>query len=227
MEYKDRLYEVIDLSYKLFCHKIAHNSLKINNEASMQLQLSVILKQIGELYVFSQSEHFTIELEKWIDLNEATTKSPKKRARCDIWLELGMEANKVCAAIELKYFKYSQYTEATTDNRFSLLLDLKNLEQYQKKTPNLLGFEIVYTNNVNYTKAETDTHSLIKLAPYITKSVTRKLKRKNEIVDVPIELKKQYTAKWVKFSNPTQDQRGHHFLKIDLNDYKTEKAENP
>ena len=125
MDFRERLREIVALAYKLFYLRTAHGLIKIENEASMQLQLGLIIKQLGELYLLSKEENFSIELEKWRDLNEATPKSPKQRARCDIWLELGNKEETVRAAIELKYFKYSQNTEATTDNRFSLLMDLK------------------------------------------------------------------------------------------------------
>lgn len=217
MNTKNRLKEIVDLSYKILFHKIKSGNIKVYNEASMQLQLGVILKQVGDLYVFYPNEVFNIELEKWIDLTVKTVKSPQNKARCDIWLELGNEVEKASAAIELKYFKYT-HTEATTDNRFSLILDIQNLENYQSS----LGYAIVYTNNENYTKDDIDTHATIKLAPYITQSVQRILKKKTEIVNVEVKLKHQYEANWVKYPPSPGKKTGNYFLKIELDKYKHE-----
>lgn len=219
MDFRERLREIVALAYKLFYLRTAHGLIKIENEASMQLQLGLIIKQLGELYLLSKEETFSIELEKWIDLKEATPKSPKKRARCDIWLAFGNKDETVKAAIELKYFKYSQNTEATTDNRFSLLMDLKNVEQYQDDYANLTGYAIVYTNNENYTKSDNETHSTIKLAPLITQSSTRLLTKKKQPVEVSVELRHQYIADWVKFPSPTKKGSGHYFVKIELDKY--------
>lgn len=219
MDFRERLREIVALAYKLFYLRTAHGLIKIENEASMQLQLGLIIKQLGELYLLSKEENFSIELEKWRILDEATPKSPNKRARCDIWLELGNKEETARAAIELKYFKYSQNTEATTDNRFSLLMDLKNVEQYQDDCANLIGYAIVYTNNENYTKSDNETHSTIKLAPLITQSSTRLLTKKKQPVEVSVELRHQYIADWVKFPSPTKKKSGHYFVKIELDKY--------
>lgn len=219
MDFRERLREIVALAYKLFYLRTAHGLIKIENEASMQLQLGIIIKQVGEFYVFSKEENFSIELEKRRDLKKATPKSPKQHARCDIWLELGNKEETVRAAIELKYFKYSQNTEATTDNRFSLLMDLKNVEQYQDDYANLTGYAIVYTNNENYTKSDNETHSTIKLAPLITQSSTRLLTKKKQPVEVSVELRHQYIADWVKFPSPTKKGSGHYFVKIELDKY--------
>ena len=122
---EDRLKQIIDISYKLLCNKIVSGGIRIDNEASLQMQLGVILKQIGQLYEFSNNDHFTVELETWQDIS-STSKSNKGRARCDIFLKFISESEAKEAAIELKYFKHST-NEAVTDNRFSLLLDLENL----------------------------------------------------------------------------------------------------
>ena len=49
---EDRLKQIIDSSYKLLCHKIVSESFIVENVASLQMQLGVILKQIGQLFDF-------------------------------------------------------------------------------------------------------------------------------------------------------------------------------
>jgi hypothetical protein len=193
---EERLKQIIDLSYKLLCHKIVAKSIIIHNEASLQMQLGIILKQIAQLYEFDKKDRFTIELESRIDI-PSTIKSANGRARCDIVIEVN---EKKKAAIELKYFKQSE-NEAVTDNRFSLLLDLANLEQYKEANPGLLCYEIVYTDNENYTKP--DNRSKIKITPTIPQESEEYCGRK-------IKLQKAYSSVWDSYA------KEHHFLKIDL-----------
>ena len=156
---KNRLSDIIDISYKILCNKISAGSINVYNEASLQLQFSVILKTIGHLYEFEKYDIFEIELEKKINLKEKTWKSNNKKARCDIWISLSnSKTNKSeSAAIELKYFRKSQ-GETTTDNRFSLLCDLENLEHYQNISNNIHCYSITYTNNPNYSKSNSTSY---------------------------------------------------------------------
>ena len=196
---EDRLKQIIDISYKLLCNKIVSGGIRIDNEASLQMQLGVILKQIGQLYEFGNNDHFTVELETWQDIS-STSKSNKGRARCDISLRFISNSEAKEAAIELKYFKHST-NEAVTDNRFSLLLDLENLEQYKANNPDLLCYEIVYTDNENYAKL--DNRSKIKITPTISGNTEPYAGR-------TITLQKSYSSVWDSYS------KEHHFLKIDL-----------
>ena len=197
---EERLKQIIDLSYKLLCHKIVAKSIIVHNEASLQMQLGIILKQMGQLYEFDKKDRFDVELEAWIEI-PSTIKSANGRARCDIIVKLKSDTEEKKAAIELKYFKQGK-NEAVTDNRFSLLLDLDNLEKYKQPDPDLLCYEIVYTDNENYTKP--DNRSKIKITPTI--SGYTELYRDHP----PITLKKTYSSVWDSYAE------NHHFLKIDL-----------
>lgn len=157
---KERLIDIINLSYRILCAKIVGGEIIVDNESSLQLQFSILLNAIGQLYVFSEDEHFSVELEKKVNLINATCKSPKKKARCDIWLTIFDKTNKEHAAIELKYFRKSS-GETITNNRFSVLCDLENLEEYKKENNNILSAFVLFTNNVNYIK--TDTNSYINI----------------------------------------------------------------
>ena len=70
-----RLQHIVDQSYDILCQQITKGRFTINNEASLQLQFSVILKAIGQLYEFDPKDRFVIELEKNIDLDTETCKS--------------------------------------------------------------------------------------------------------------------------------------------------------
>lgn len=146
--YRERMREIIDLSYELLCRKVVEGSIEIPNEASFQLQLGTILKIVGQLYEFKDKDRFVINLEAPQEI-EATEKSKRGIARCDIELKfLCGDTCKAKAYIELKHFRKSS-TAATTDNRFALFMDLKNLEVY--KSPSDICCEIVFANEKNYT----------------------------------------------------------------------------
>ena len=109
-------------------------SISISNEASFQLQFGVILKQIGQLYEFDEKDRFYIQLED-VQTIDVTQKSKHGRARCDIMLSLKNGKDEFSVAIELKYFKKAE-GETITDNRFRILCDIENLENYKKEMPN-------------------------------------------------------------------------------------------
>lgn len=46
---KERLQEIVEMSYRLLCNKIVGGLVDVDNEASMQMQLGVIMKTIGQL----------------------------------------------------------------------------------------------------------------------------------------------------------------------------------
>ena len=190
-----RMEQIIRVSYDILCNKIANGSVIVQNEASLQMQFGVILKQVGQLYEFSDQDHFKIELETPRDI-EASTKSNRGQARCDISLRLFNDSDSIGAEIELKYFKYDKTQEAVTDNRFSVLMDLENLELYKKREPRLMCYEFVYTDNKNY--ANPSTTSGIKLAPCITQSYTYGRKT--------INLNACYEAEWTAYGE-------HYFMK--------------
>lgn len=202
---KERLKEIVQISYNLLCNKIADGNICVHNEASLQMHLGVILKQVGHLYEFSKSDRFSVELETWREI-EGTFKSKKGRARCDIQLKMANEHGSHEVAIELKYFR-RHINETITDNRFSILLDLENLEQYQVNNPDLLCFEIVYTDNENYTKI--DNRSKIKITPKVSGN-------DEPYVGRTIKLRKTYDSIWDSYHSK-DDKHGHHFLMIDLN----------
>lgn len=145
----ERLQEIVDLSYRILCNKVAAGSIQIPNEASMQMQLGTILNWVGKLYELDKRDHISVELESPKEI-EDTCKSMKGMARCDIYVTLACSNSKATAAIELKHFKKGP-NEAVTDNRFSVLQDLENLEHYKAKERKLQCYEIVYTDNVNHT----------------------------------------------------------------------------
>lgn len=227
--YKERLRDIVYLSFSMLRQKIAGKEISATNEASLQHQFSVILKQVGELYLFASQDRLDIELERDIELNEPTNKSPKKSARCDIWLTMRSSdgASSSSAAIEIKYFKRGNFkkgVEATTDNRFALLFDLENLEEYRRtlEDDNLLCYEVVYTNNPNYaneksTKSNADEY-MVKLAPTIQQKANRTIQRRTNTrgvitINQVVDLDHEYKADWISYD---QGDNTVLFLLVDL-----------
>ncbi|MDE5887817.1 MAG: hypothetical protein K2H46_09565 [Muribaculaceae bacterium] len=142
-----RLRKIIDEGYEIFCQQVAGGVISLENEASMQLFLSNILLQLGQVNEFAKDEHFSIRLEA-VQKDAGTEKSPKN-ARADIWIEFEKDSETVAsAAIELKCFLHKK-NAAVTDARYSVYKDLQNLEKYQETHLGLLICEIVYTRNTN------------------------------------------------------------------------------
>ncbi|MGN0007630.1 MAG: hypothetical protein ACI35T_05995 [Alistipes sp.] len=194
-----RLHEVISLSYRILRNKIAAGAITIHNEASLQMQLGTILNQVGQLYLFARNEHFEVNLEvpKEID---PTVKSARGKARCDIDIKLTSGAKMhVEAIIELKCFiKKQDFTETITMNRYAVLCDIENLEKYK----NALCYEIIYTNNANYSKPNSQDFSLSNNGTIHSYEGDKKHKKVN--------LKQEYPIKWDIYEDK------HYFLKVDI-----------
>ena len=184
---KDRLREIVDISYRILCNKIVSKSISISNEASFQLQFGVILKQIGQLYEFDEKDRFYIQLED-VQTIDVTQKSKHGKARCDIMLSLKNGKDEFSVAIELKYFKKAE-GETITDNRFRILCDIENLENYKKRNVKLCCFEILYTDNSNY--ANPNSISYIKIGQGATVNAGQHTSN-NRVVN----LDNQYTFNW-------------------------------
>lgn len=156
---KERLQEIVETSYRLLCNKIVGGLVDVDNEASMQMQLGVIMKTIGQLYEFSPEDRFSITLERVVKRDDIQTWKSKGKARIDIVLTLSNNKETCSAALELKYFPKSD-GETVTDNRFYVLADMENLETYRRLGIADICYFILYTTNQNYT---TDTRSGVKI----------------------------------------------------------------
>lgn len=205
---KERLLEIVSLSYKIFQAKVVNGTIgNFENEASMQLQLGVIMKDVGLLYEWDENDKFTIRFEKKINLKEPTSKSTNGKARCDIYLELKTKnQNKkkeiYSIGIELKYFPKCE-GETTTVNRKAILEDIQNLECYKQLNYIDAGYELVYTTNYNY--ADSNTRSKINIGCDV---VVKKGDPNYEV-----ELREDHTFLWDIYSaeNPQKC-----FLKVEI-----------
>lgn len=204
---QDRIKEIINYSYYLFCNKVVNEGLVIHSEASMQLYLGSILQQIGTLHQFCKDEHFAVELEVPEQIGN-TQKSSNGKARCDIKITLHNKTSKAEGFIELKYFRRHS-NETVTDNEFLFYCDIENLENYLTADSDRICYEILYTDNINYTKKNKnkfcigDGHTINAREYQYTKG--RKVNIRNE-----------HTLNWDIYEINDEEKQHHCFLKINL-----------
>lgn len=204
MSAKERLKEIVAISSKIFQAKIVNENIgNIENEASMQLQLGIILQSVGRLYEWSPKDRFLILFEKVLEI-PPTRKSSNGKARCDIYMEMHVDGEEkpFRVGIELKYLPKNK-DEATTDNRLAILADIDNLEAYQDKNYTDLGYSFVYTTNENY--ARSDTRSSINIGNNV-----RVNGGKSNYSHV--ELKGTYTFSWHIYNTENSYKTKHCFL---------------
>ena len=151
--YKDRLKKIIDLAFESLYEKINGGLIIVENEASLQLHLSSIIKTLGELFIYKKDELFLIELEKPVTLsNGFFDKSQSSKARIDIFISIEniIEAKKYSCAIELKFFKKANHREP--NNRYDVFKDIQNLENYGEFSD--FGILLVATDHNHYISQE-------------------------------------------------------------------------
>jgi len=147
--YQSRLKTIMDLSFNCLYEKIDGGLIIVENEASLQLQLSSILKTFGEQFIFKKDELFAIELEKPVKLSEGTfNKSNSSKARIDIFISIEniTTKKKTNCSIELKFFKKANHREP--NNRYDVFKDIQNLENYAEFSN--FGFLLVATDHKHY-----------------------------------------------------------------------------
>lgn len=145
---ENRMREIIEKAYSIVCAKITAGKLIVNNEASLQLQLGLVLQTLGSLYELGKEDKFSIIFEHTFLLTKPTNKCKNKNARADIYMEFS-DGKDVCSAIiELKYFKKENAREP--NNRYDFFADLENLEQYRRQEKSQINYLIAGTNHAHY-----------------------------------------------------------------------------
>lgn len=199
---KERMEDIVNLSYSLLIQKLTAGEFFVYNEASLQFQFGFILKEVGQMYKFFPDETFMVEMEKKIT-NCRTCKTPND-AYCDIFLKMKNATEEAYAAIEIKYFPKDS-NEAVTDNRFSVYMDLENLERYMEEYKEMAAcYELVYTTNENYTMVKKEDMSCIIGEGYIQQPGVI-----NYTQNRHLELKKSHTFSWRKSEQTVEQQLCH------------------
>lgn len=209
----ERLSKVFELAYKILRDKITGGIIIVENEASLQLQFSAILKQVGELFEIHRDEYFSIELEKPLSLySNIFSKSGTKNAKIDIFYSFVDAKNnkKNSCAVEVKYFKMKNHREP--NNRYDVYADLHNLENYGSIAE--CCFMVVATDHSHYVSQEKyseNTKDFDFRHETTYKAGTIASYRTTKEYGMPITLRGTYEFMWDK------QKKGLHFLKVHVN----------
>lgn len=192
-----RLNQIIDTSWEILFARIVSGQLIINKESSLQLHLSKLIFDLGNIYCILPKEHFEIEME---------TNHEKKSI--DVVCSLGQQK----AAIELKCFMKASNRAKDLDC-YDALIDIERLQTFS-------GFQIkkfiCLTDNKYYPETAQAGHgktvslkngTIYPADVQIIPGWAEKWKVKR---DKPIIFKKEIKCDWVTNTN-------WHFLKIDIN----------
>lgn len=109
-----RLDMLLDMSWEIFFARVVSGRIKVNREASMQLHLAAIIREMGETLCVLPDELFHIDLETKIS-----------KANVDICCSLG----EVRGALELKCFRKDS-NRATDLDLYDALKDIERLDSY-------------------------------------------------------------------------------------------------
>jgi hypothetical protein len=190
------LKNIVKHGLKYFQDKISGGSIDFNNEASMQMQLGMILNTLGKLSESKQNDIFNIELESFVYLNAPLNKSNSNRAKIDITMCFGNKDAYSTAAIELKYFKKINHREP--NNRYDVFLDISNLEKYKEEHFDL-SYLFVLTDHehyVNQTEYSDGTKDFDFRNKKQYKSRTELVYRTDSPYGPPLSLKGNYFFNW-------------------------------
>ena len=201
-KYRNRLKEIIEMSFRTLELKLANGGIISKNEASFQLELGYILKVFGQLYEFHPNEKFNLEMESYVDLKEKSIKSKSKKARVDILMTFGTEEESAKGAIELKFFKKKSHGEP--NNRYDVFKDISNLEAYKENgiDLNYLFLSTDHSHYVNQSEYSADTKDfdIRKGSKYTSGQILEY--RTAKPFGPPIILKGNYEFDW---SEPTEN----------------------
>ena len=211
---EERLARVFELAYECLRKKINSGRIRVENEASLQLQFAAILKVVGELFEVEKDEFFSIELEKTVTPvnGEKYGKSGSSKARIDIFFSYTNTSSKTMhsCAIEMKFFKKENAREP--NNRYDVFADLHNLENYSHVANQC--FMLVATDHNHYVSHPeySETARMFDFRndkEYIAGTTLIYLPYKNaKLYGNPITLSNSYNFKWDTVTG------GLHFLRI-------------
>lgn len=121
LDYEKRLHEIMNLSWEIFKSQFVNHKYVITKEAPFQFHFADIIRQVGNLYCFSQNEIFNINLETKYE----QVRTEKDRKYIDITCGYTQEQECKCA-IELKF--KTQQQSAQDHGRIDSYIDIESLE---------------------------------------------------------------------------------------------------
>ena len=194
LDYRERMEQVLSLSWKIFISHFINQKYKINSEAPFQFHFAQIIKSVGDLYCISENDLFKLDLETKVVGIKGKTKY------FDITCEF---YNKIKCAAELKFKLKRQ--GAQDWGRIDAYRDIENLEiAVLDKGIFDMGKFYMITDYSAYIKKSThgsgtifslhDGHIIKANNLYHTKRIKGR-------EDVFVKLKKSYEIKWFNLKN--------------------------
>ena len=205
-----RLCEIVNIAIPRLFEQIRGGRIVCESEATLQLHLGRIIATVADLYLVSERETFSIELEKPLRGGR------EKRGRIDIWFQLTLANGTVTrCAIELKFFKEANHREP--NSRYDVFKDIARLERCKDVAD--VAFMLVgtdhqhYVSHASYSKNTAD-FDIRHGATY--QAGTRLEYRTAKPYDVPITLAHDYEFRWAELPDTHYYGRTLHFLLVEV-----------
>ena len=189
------LRDIVQLATSLLARRLAGRNVTADVEASVQLQLAMILQGLGQLYEFEPADCFVVQLEGVVPLTQAAPKAGTGNPRVDILLGLGAGQHFATCALELKYLKRDNVRQPL--NRYDVYCDLANLEKYRERHVDETYLYVVTNDPAYRNKVPTGAAADFDLSQGVTVSGNTPLTyRGRKATRAPIALQRDYTFEW-------------------------------
>lgn len=190
-EYKKRLNQVLDESWKIFKSQFIFGRHKINKEAPFQHHFAQIIKNVGDLYSISEKDLFKVDLE---------TKSENIKGKSK-YLDITCEfVDKINCAIELK-FKTSQQG-AQDHGRIDAYIDIEALELVTTENYRIGKFYMITDSQTYINKSKIGVGTVYSTHnEHITENETEYWYNSKGREEIKVSLKNSYQFNWEKIND--------------------------
>jgi hypothetical protein len=188
-DYRERMHEILDQSWKIFKSQFIHQRHFIETEAPFQHHLAYIIRSVGELFSLDKSDLFKVDLEKKVE----NIRGRKK------FFDIGCQfEGKTGCLIELKFKLRRQGAQDYA--RIDAYADIETLELAVSKDYQFGKFYMI-TNDTSYNfKSVTGVGTIFSMRDSFETSPNKKLNspftkgRSN----VTVKLRNKYKFEWEK-----------------------------
>jgi hypothetical protein len=189
----------ISLAWSLFARKVGGDLIRINKEASMQLQLGYILQQVLPLIIFRKGEEVQLELETGAKIGSSS-------CEIDLLLTGQTEQRKYRFAVELKCYRTKASSGglrgATDIFMKDVYEDLMLLERYIESDQAEAGIALVMTDLERLVRpkkkdAKCWDYDISHGATFGPVTLATPIGGK----PISIQLKRQYELRWVQYGS--------------------------
>jgi hypothetical protein len=142
----NKIYELIELGWRLYVEKVSGGLLQPENEKMLQLQLALVFQTLATLYVNSHSEAINILIEVPVKVRE------NKKNIIDLVVEHSIGGRQYYYPIELKCFRKKSRGKTTNRGAGNLSMydfweDIENIELYKNIENYQHGVQLTLTDD--------------------------------------------------------------------------------